>query len=40
MNIFKKVFHKHETEHVACPFTGKTYIMCIRCKKRVGVVLG
>ena len=36
MNIFK-VFHKHKTEDVACPFTGKTYIMCTSCQKKVGI---
>ena len=37
MNILKKLFHKHVTEDVACPFTLKTYIMCTSCGKRVGV---
>lgn len=37
MNIFKRFFHKHETEDIACPFTGKTYIMCKICGIRIGV---
>jgi len=37
MNIFKRFFHKHETEDIACPFTEKTYIMCKICGIRVGV---
>lgn len=30
---------KHEESHEAsCPFTGMTYINCIACWKRLGVV--
>jgi len=37
MNLFKRIFHKHKTEHIACPFTGRTYIMCVICNQRIGV---
>jgi hypothetical protein len=36
MNIFKKLFHKHEFEDVSCPFTMKTYTMCKHCNKKLG----
>lgn len=30
---------KHESSHEAsCPFTGMTYINCVKCWKRLGVV--
>lgn len=30
---------KHEATHEAsCPFTGMTYINCVKCWKRLGVV--
>jgi hypothetical protein len=37
MNIFKRMFHKHETQDVQCPYTGRTYIMCKVCNLRVGI---
>jgi hypothetical protein len=36
MNIFKKFFHKHELEDVSCPYTMKTYTMCVKCGQKMG----
>ena len=36
MNIFNKLFHKHEYEDISCPFTTKTYTLCKICGKKAG----
>ena len=36
MNILKRIFHKHETEFVHCPYTMKTYDICVYCGKKLG----
>ena len=36
---FIRLTCKHTEDHVAsCPFTGMTYINCVKCWKRLGVV--
>ena len=36
---FIRLTCKHEESHKAsCPFTGMTYINCVKCWKRLGVV--
>jgi hypothetical protein len=35
----KRMFCKHKSTYsAACPFTGKTYINCEKCLKRMNVV--
>jgi hypothetical protein len=35
MNIFKKMFHKHESVKSSCPYTGYTYTFCKLCEKQL-----
>jgi hypothetical protein len=37
MKILKKIFHKHVTEDVSCPFTQRTYIICKECGMKIGI---
>jgi hypothetical protein len=39
VSVSKRTFCKHKESYSAsCPFTGKTYVNCSRCLRRMDVV--
>jgi len=35
LNLINKLFCKHESQNVSCPYTGLTYTLCNKCGKHM-----